>query len=162
MCSVNRSVTAFLIRVWWACHYFFFIWFLRVGKWILYSTLPNPILTQNFSAILSIDHMLMHGHKTLYTQIQKPRSKRGIRAPFFDLGERKRLKSTWNGSGTSRRNTPEKPENFPSRNIASMKSPEVPGTDRSLAVLSDLDDLKQAMSIINIIDQFFFLGLFTN
>lgn len=43
-----------------------------------------------------------------------------------------------------------------------MKSPEVPGTDRFLAVLSDLDDLKQAMSIINILDQFFFLGLFTN
>lgn len=88
MCSLNRSVTAFLIRVWWTCHYFF-IWFLRMGKWILYSTLPNPILTQNFSAILSIDHMLMHGHKTLYTQIRKPRSKRGDPSPMFWPGGKK-------------------------------------------------------------------------
>jgi hypothetical protein len=29
-------------------------------------------------------------------------------------------------------------ENFPARNTASIKSPEFPGTDRFLAVLSDL------------------------
>jgi hypothetical protein len=36
------------------------------------------------------------------------------------------------------RKTPEKSEDFPVWNIASIKSPEFPGTDRFLAVLTDL------------------------